>query len=214
MSDDNHILNEFTEKLIKGNKQDCRAIINNEMTKSDNVTDLYEKLVKPALYRVGELWEYNKISVASEHLATSVTEGLMNELFSYTATNTVNPKKIVLSSVEGEDHRVGLKMVSDTFETHGWTTLYLGSDTPYNELEQFIEDTKPNMIGISMSIYFHLTALELTLMRLSSKFLTTPIIIGGQGLKKSGTDIALKYGVTYIADLYQLENFLKYNNDG
>lgn len=42
---------------------------------------LYETIIKKALYEVGELWEYNKISVATEHLASAIVEGILNEFY-------------------------------------------------------------------------------------------------------------------------------------
>ena len=40
---------------------------------------IYEKLFKISLYKIGELWEYNKISVATEHLASAIVESILNE---------------------------------------------------------------------------------------------------------------------------------------
>lgn len=42
---------------------------------------LYENIIKKSLYEVGELWESNKITVATEHLASAIVEAILNELY-------------------------------------------------------------------------------------------------------------------------------------
>jgi hypothetical protein len=45
------------------------------------VKSLYKDLFQKSLYRVGEVWEFNRISVAREHLATAITEGFLNLIY-------------------------------------------------------------------------------------------------------------------------------------
>ncbi|WP_254434125.1 B12-binding domain-containing protein [Halobacillus sp. Marseille-Q1614] len=41
---------------------------------------LYEDIITPAMYHVGELWEKNEISVADEHLATAICDFVLSRL--------------------------------------------------------------------------------------------------------------------------------------
>ena len=42
-----------------------------------SVVEFYRSVLEPAQYRVGDLWQANKINIAREHLATAVTEAVM-----------------------------------------------------------------------------------------------------------------------------------------
>ena len=50
---------------------------------------------------------------------------------------------------DGELHEVGIRMVCDLFELRGWQSFYLGSSMPSAEVLRFIEEKRPDVIGIS-----------------------------------------------------------------
>ncbi len=58
------------------------------------------------MYEVGRLWEFNRISLAKEHLVTAITEGLLNlaypRLFEKTSVDSQNEKKVVISCAANE----------------------------------------------------------------------------------------------------------------
>ena len=153
--------------------------------------------------------EKNKISVAVEHMATSITEGLMNELLPEIMNLDRVNKKIVISCVENEEHQVGGKMVADIFEKNSWDTNYLGANTPMDELVRFCELVKPDMISLSLSVYANIQFLLKEIIALR-KITDVPIIIGGQALINVGVEISQKLkNVLYFGNLEGVENYLK-----
>ena len=207
-------LNEYIESLIKGDRISCLRYVNNYMSSNHDYINLYEEVLKKALYEVGRMWEYNKITVASEHLATSITESLLNYIYEDLCTSGKIGKKIILACTEGEDHQVGIRMVSDVFEKAGWDTYFLGANMPVNELIMFIEKIQPHMIGLSLSVYFNLPNLEKMVRMIREVFPELPVIIGGQAFKHGGHEIILKYNdILFIPDLYSLELFIKSDAD-
>ena len=72
-----------------------------ELVSADTqVKHLYTDLFQRSQYRVGELWESQRISVAVEHLATAITERMLTlvhpQVFSGTARNrTINVTPVV-----------------------------------------------------------------------------------------------------------------------
>jgi len=157
------------------------------------VIDLYEKLLKPALYEVGSLWERNLIGVATEHLSTALVEALLNDLYDQTLPEVYKGRKVVASCVEGESHQVGIKMVADVFEMHGWQSYFLGADVPSNELLAFVAELEPDLIALSLSVYFHVPKLETMLHRIREVFPDLPIVIGGQAFRHGGRDLLDRY---------------------
>lgn len=67
--------------LLNGDRTKCSEIVNELLNNDLPVFEVYESVLKKALYKVGKLWEYNKISVATEHLASAIVESIIGELY-------------------------------------------------------------------------------------------------------------------------------------
>ena len=201
--------NDYFGSLIAGNRPQCQNIVEQCMNAQLPIRVLYEQLFRRSLYEVGELWESNKIGVATEHLATAVTEGLMNYLFPRIISRARTKKKVVVASVEDELHQVGGKMVADVFEMHGWDSFYLGSNTPISEMVRFAKERCPDAVGLSLSVYFHVEQLEKAIRILTHEFDGLPVLVGGQAFRHGGESVANKYsGVSYISGLEDLESWV------
>ncbi|MEZ7875077.1 MAG: cobalamin-dependent protein [Bacteroidales bacterium] len=202
---------EFLLVLLNGERQRGMDLVNELLAENRGVQQIYEEVIKPAMYKVGELWEAGTISVASEHLASAIVESILGQLYYRVITSSGRKGKVaVISSVEQEVHQIGAKMVSDVFELNGWTSHFLGANTPIEELIKFLEKINPNTLGLSVSINLHIYYLEKTIKKVREKFPEIPVLIGGQGLIGDGKEIMLRHhGVLYLKDLRAVESFLK-----
>ncbi len=199
----------FVEFLLDGNRAAASEYVRRQLEAGMPVKHIYEDIIKVSLYRVGELWEYNQITVAEEHTATSIAEAVMNELYGSIVSRKRVAQKAVLACVENETHQVGIKMVADMFEMKGWDTFFPGADTPATELIRYIDKIKPQVIALSASIYFHLPLLEEMLQRIRLTFPNIPVIIGGQAFRHGGRDIADKHRrVVFMENLSDLEAYI------
>jgi methanogenic corrinoid protein MtbC1 len=179
------------------------------LRENPSIKDLYEEVFKAALYEVGRLWETNKITVATEHMATAITEGILNELFDEIIPKKKLNKKVVVACVENEQHQVGIKMVADVFEMKGWESFFLGSGVPTNELIRFIHSTMPDILAVSLSVYFNYSSFLKMMRSLQIEFPNLQIIIGGQAFTRVSHDALLRLGnVVLLPDLYLLEKFI------
>ncbi len=199
---------EFLGALLRGDRRRCESLTGEALAASVPILSLYQGLYQRALYRVGEEWARNRISVGTEHLATAIVEGLLNRLYPQIVASQRAGRRIIVGSVEGELHQVGAKMVCDTFEMYGWEALYLGADTPTAELLRTVRELRPDAVGLSLSVYQHLGALETAIGLIRTEFPDLPLLIGGQGLREVGPTVATDPGVHYVADLSGLERFI------
>ncbi|MBN1925025.1 MAG: cobalamin-dependent protein [Prolixibacteraceae bacterium] len=195
-----------------GKRINAAIIANNYAGSHEEIKILYDQVIKPALYKVGELWEYNLISVASEHLATSLSESVMNELYDKIISEDRVEKKVVLGCVENELHQVGIKMVADIFEMHGWDTYFLGAGIPTIELIEYAREVKPNLIALSLTVYSHMNQLLKMIKEIHENLPHIHILTGGQAFRHGITaSISQLQYVTVLSDLSEIEQFiLKY----
>jgi len=199
----------YLEALLGGNRRECHSIVKNLLKTDIDVKDLYVHLFQRALYKVGELWESNKISVATEHVATAITEGVLSLVYPKIFDAEHSGKSAIIACVPNEYHQIGAKMVADTFELNGWDGHFVGADTPIDDLMDKIEEIKPDVLGISLSIYFNMPQLENMITQVRSDFTDIPIWVGGQAFRHGGEEITNKFSNTQLIDsLYKLEKQL------
>lgn len=207
------VVQEFLQNLLKGDRESCSAIVHNYLANNPSLNNLYEQVLKVALYEVGRLWETNQISVAREHMATAITEGILNELFEQIIPAKKYNRKVVVACVENEFHQVGIKMVADVFEMKGWEGYFLGTGIPTNELVRFIHDTTPDVLAISLSVYFNFSNLLKMLNILRDEFPDLQIILGGQAFSHVSDAALLQFGnVVLLSDLYVLDSYIEILN--
>jgi methanogenic corrinoid protein MtbC1 len=162
------------------------------------------------MYRVGELWENNRITVANEHLSTSITESLLNLCYPSIFAKERVGKKVVISCAANEFHQIGGKIVADIFELNGWDGYFLGANSPFEDTARFIHEFRPEVVGFSLSILSNLDHLKRGIEAFRSDFPNLDLIIGGQAFRWGGIDTIKQYaGTEYIQSLDDLEKMIK-----
>jgi methanogenic corrinoid protein MtbC1 len=200
----------YLSALLAGRRSECRQTVQGLLDAGIDLKELYGQLFQRSMYRVGELWETNQISVANEHLATSITESLLNLCYPAVFGTERVGKKAVISCGANEFHQVGGKMVADIFELNGWDGYFLGANTPPEDMARFIQEIQPDLVGLSLSILSNIDHLKTSIEAVKTHFPNMDLIIGGQAFRWGGTDVVRSYGGTeYIPTLDELETIIK-----
>lgn len=67
----------YVEALLAGDMRICHDIIKSLVESNLGLRSIYENFIRRSLYEVGDLWMGGWVSVATEHLATAITESLL-----------------------------------------------------------------------------------------------------------------------------------------
>ncbi len=200
---------EYFSSLLDGDKKKCMAVVAHLLEQNIDPKVLYKDLFQRSLYQVGKMWENNRICVATEHVATSITECLMNHVNLPVRTTTQIKYKVIVTCVPKEFHQVGAKMVANIFELNGWDTFFVGANTPVSELLKLLKEKKPDLLAVSITFYINVLKLIDLIAKAREVSTKLPIIVGGQAMAENKSDILNKYkNVTYICSLVELEEFL------
>lgn len=200
----------YLNALLEGNKAECTKIISELIYNKVDIKEIYTKLFQKSMYRIGYLWEHDRASVAKEHQATKITESLLNLNYEKILDTPKINKKVVITCIDKEFHEIGARIVSDFFELSGWQSIFLGSNTPQNEIVQIIEEEKPDVVGISNTFYINVARLIKLTERIREKFSDQEIIVGGQALNEETASTLNNFGkIFYIPTLDVLEKFIK-----
>jgi MerR family transcriptional regulator, light-induced transcriptional regulator len=213
MDNNKYSLQEYQEKylgyLLSGNHRECSNLIHSFISQESSIVFLYEKVIKKSLYDLGLLWEQNKISIATEHMGSSIVESNLNELYPVIVSSDKRDKTAIVSCLENEMHQIGVKMVADILEMHGWNVHFLGANTPTSDLLSFTKSIKPQLLALSLSIYFHLPTLENVLRLISEEFPDLNVLVGGQAFQHGGREVLNKFpNVHFGSNLMDVREFV------
>ncbi len=137
----------------------------------------------PVLKRIGERWARGELAISEEHVAS---ERLARGLAFVTQSVGISPKSpvCVLATAEGDEHTLGLSMAEVCAREAGWSTLWLGRNTPVTEVLDTVERRRAKLVAMSASS-FSANADELARQeRLLGGYLAplgVPLLLGGTG---------------------------------
>ena len=157
-----------------------------------------ETRVVPCIELMGAAWAAGDIDIAHEHFASERISDVLREA-RLRFEETANGSLVVLTTLPGEPHGLGLQMAALVLSARGLRVLSLGTEVPIAEVAALAERTEAVAVAVSVSISTHKTAVaKVSTMRpeLSRKI---ELLVGGSG---APTDIK---GTTVFADLRELD---------
>jgi methanogenic corrinoid protein MtbC1 len=162
------------------------AIVNQCLDSGRTLIDIELHIIQPALYRIGEKWQANQVTVAQEHLATAIVQSVMTVGLLRSPPPIAIGKRALLACVEGNNHAVGLRMVSDAFQLAGWDVQYLGANVPTSALIGQVASWEPHLVGLSISFPQHLQVAKSVIDQLKLRFgnARPSVLIGGLAIKR------------------------------
>ncbi len=191
----------FLSYLLEGDFESALNFSDRFIKSSEDIENFYLKIVKPALYDVGNLWERGKISVSEEHLATAIVGRLMANIYikKFKKTKRKSRLKAILTSSPNEYHELGARVVADLLEMNGWDVYYLGANVSSEEVIKLVNKIKPKIVGISVTMPFNIEkAAELIKKIKEVKTAKPKIIVGGIAFNLS-PDVYKQIGADFWA---------------
>ncbi len=167
--------------LLRGERHLAARLVLDAVDTGIAPKEIYLHVFQRTQREIGRLWQMNKISVAHEHYCTASTQFIMAQLYPRIFRTERVGRTMVATSVAGELHELGVRIVADFFEMEGWDTYYLGANTPAASVVQAATERKAEVLGISATMTFHLRAVEelIKLARKSPGWGDTKIMVGG-----------------------------------
>ncbi len=176
----------FEEALLSGDHRRAAQVIDRILDAGRGLVGAEMHVIQPALYRIGQKWQENQVSVAQEHLATAIAQSVMARGMVKSDAPPPIGRKVLLACVAGNHHVVGLQMVADSFQIGGWDVQYLGADVPVKDLVSQVASWKPDLVGLSVSFPHQLRTVRQAIQSLESALgrERPPVIIGGLAINQ------------------------------
>lgn len=142
------------------------------------------EFVAPLVVEVGVAWRNNLVTVAQEHLCTAEIIKVLSEANAQIliAPNSI---KVLLATPSFELHTIGLKMAETMVLLAGGFPLYLGAQTPLDQIIQMANDADVNVVAISISAAYPLKEFRRFIKTLDDELpKNIDIWIGGAGARE------------------------------
>ncbi len=132
--------------IVAGDETAARHIFA-RLARGVPVIDLCERVIGPALYRVGEEWANGGVTIAAEHRASAICERLI-------ATRAHQPQGrprgiAVVTTPPGERHGLPALMAAACLREDRWLVHHLASDLPAAELTGLARLTDADLVVLS-----------------------------------------------------------------
>ena len=168
------------KKLTEGNIEECVKIYQ-EYTKIFNPADFFDKILKQVMYDIGEDWANNKISIATEHVASNIAQTLVKIIMD-NVTWSAKKKKILICVPVGEEHHLGCDVLETYLSIKGFKVYNMGTSMPTESIISFIENNKPDMVFISITLPDNILAGQRLVRKINDEC-KIPILIGGYAMQ-------------------------------
>jgi methanogenic corrinoid protein MtbC1 len=194
----------FLAAILSGHRRAALNVVDEALHAGNNQVDIYVDVFAEALHRVGKLWELNQISVAQEHMATSITQYAIAALYPRMVPAATHRGTAVVTGVAGELHQIGANLVADSMEANGWKVSFLGSNLPHSSVIAAVEESSADTLCISTTIVANLPNVAELVRSVQGKLgkRAPRIVLGGSAYRMAAT-FARDIGATEITDLRQ-----------
>ena len=176
----------FERALLDGQHHAALHVVQHALAQGHSLPDIETHVVQPAMVRIGEGWQANRVTVAQEHMATAIAHAILSSCLDRDTLPPPNGLRILLACVEGNHHALGLRMVADAFEVQGWEVTYLGANVPTRSLVDMVVAERPHLLGLSVSFAPQLGAVRDTIAQLQARMSDArpPVMVGGLAINR------------------------------
>ena len=170
-----------------------------------------QQILNPLMYQVGKMWQYNKISVAKEHLATSLTNEIVDLFLVQSKKSQEKKPRALISTVGDESHNLGIKIVGKFLDSCGFDVKNLGAKLSQKELLASVYELRPELLVLSVTLPSNLANLQRVVHELKSdaNVFAGLIVVGGQALFGDGAMRTIEGADFCSNNLEELRLFLE-----
>lgn len=143
---------DYLTLLLGGDRHGAICRVVDAVATGTSIEAVYLEVFQPCLREIGRLWQLGRISVAQEHMVTAATQLAMAQLYPQLFATPRTGRSVVVANPDGELHEVGGRMLADIFELRGWTSRYVGANTPVGDLAELVRETRPDVVALSATL--------------------------------------------------------------
>jgi diguanylate cyclase (GGDEF)-like protein len=196
----------YCDKLRVGDPHGAAVVIDDALADGLSSVEIQSRVIAPAMWGIGELWERGDLTVAEEHLATAMSHHVLTRLYPGLLNQAQRRgDTIVVAAVHGEHHVLGLRMAADVLEGAGFDVRFLGADLPESSLLAWVSEHRPAAVALGVTMPLGAAALGRELQALHDYDPDMHLIVGGQAVPAA---LRVRAGVFYAPNTARLLEYV------
>ncbi len=197
--------------LLAGDEPGVEAALAEAGRRGADLSEVARDLIGPALEELGRMWRAGDVSIAEEHLATTLVSRAFARLAAPLPAPPLGAPRLLLSCLAGEFHELGLRIVAEVARNAGWQAEVLGANTPRDAAIHYIAIHSPAAVGLSLALTAHLAECIRTVEEIRKASPSTKILAGGYAFRHDGALCGLTGADFCFADAVSLRDWLLAN---
>ena len=170
----------MADAIMNGDRENILSFIETALTEGRLAQDLVDKIMIPAIIRVGDLYE-KKIYFLPQLMAAAETMkkalGRLEPLLKKDAA--ANKGKIILATVKGDIHDIGKNIVALLLKNYGYHVIDLGKDVEAKVILDAAKKENPHVIGLSALMTTTMVNMKEVIDMARTLEIKTDFIVGG-----------------------------------
>jgi DNA-binding transcriptional MerR regulator/methylmalonyl-CoA mutase cobalamin-binding subunit len=140
--------------------------------------------VDPLLNAVGEYWASGRLEIYQEHFFSVQLIRFLNIEISR-MQKTARKPVVLLATLPGEQHTLGLLMVAAMLSAHGISAINLGGEVPMDQISRAVNRFRVDTVGITFSSSYQYSQIRAHLAELRDLLPSdVDIWAGGEGVRR------------------------------
>lgn len=172
----------YADALLAGEPPTAERVIREAIDSGLGEAEIDDHVIRPAMRMVGDLWADGRLTVAEEHLATSISlrvVALQREAFRVARERVA--QRVLLAGAQDERHVVGLEMAASLLLHAGYDVRLLGADLPVAEVATAVRAHRPAVCGFTTASALSAGNLPSTFAAVHDASPEASILVGGLG---------------------------------
>jgi len=167
---------DFENALLEFDRIYAEQILEGALSEN-NTFQVIDKIVSPALTRIGTAWDTGEIALSQNYMAARIAEQLMDEILPDASPERIDYPKIAITTL-GDYHMLGKKVVTSMLRSTGHSIKEYDNMGINLLVDKLNEDDIDLLLTSTLMLNIALKIRELK-KRMNEKGLKTKIVAGG-----------------------------------
>ncbi len=202
--------NEIVKYLLSGNADEVLNLTE-KMLKEMNTISVVERFLRPAMERIGDMYNKGEIFLPQLILASQAAKPTFELIEKKMEKSLIGKKgKVIIATVKGDIHDIGKNIVAAVLKSAGFEVIDLGKDVPSDAVVNAVKKEKPLLLALSAMMTTAASRIAEIIRLLRENGIDVPVLVGGASLneklaKELGADFYAKNAIQAVKILKDLE---------
>jgi excisionase family DNA binding protein len=178
----NHSHSTFFHSLVAGVEEEAACQVVSAHLQGSSLTEIFDRLICPAMCRVGELWYKGELTVAEEHLATQTARSAIYKLRHVLPVPETSGDLAMCCAFESDFHELPTHLAQMAIENEGWEVMNFGANMPLYSLAEEVLHRSPAVVCLSATVFTDIERSARDYKEFREKIckLKIPVVLGGR----------------------------------